>query len=96
MIYFLYGFRFSEKIDGLIKLLSNEFGRKMRIESTVHEESRMKKSTLRQHFREEKVALHDLATSLRTEICDETEAHRKFMNAQHKTDIDYLEIIKSK
>lgn len=55
----------------------------------------MKETALRQYFREEKAALHQLATSLKTKQCDEAELHRKFLNAQYKTDIAYLDIVKT-
>lgn len=91
-----YAFRLNEKIDGLINLLSNEFGRKMTIMSTSRGTNGSMESALRQNFREEREALHELATSLRTKKGDEAGAHHKFINAQHKTDIGYLDIVKSK
>lgn len=92
----VHGFRLDEKIDGFITLLSNEYGRKILITSSPHETSGSMESMLRQNFREEKVALHELATSVRTKQCDEAEAHRKFINAQYKTDVALLDLIKSK
>lgn len=92
----IYAFRLNEKIDGLINLLSNEFGRKITITSAVRGTNGSMESALRQNFREEREALNELATSLRAKKGDEAEAHRKFINAQHKTDIAYLDIVKSK
>lgn len=91
-----YDFRLNEKIDGLINLLSNEFGRKMKTMSPSRGTSGSMESMLRQNFREEREALHELATSLRTKQGDEVGAHRKFINAQHKTDSAYLDIVKTK
>lgn len=88
-------FRLNEKIDGLINLLSNEFGRKIVIASSTHETSEPKESALRQSLQEEKIALHNLAAALQTKHCDEAEAHRKFVNAQYKTDLAHLDILKS-
>lgn len=85
-------FRLNEKIDGLVKLLLNNFGRKMSIVSSEHQGDETNESVLRQNLREEKAALQELATSLRTKLCNEDDAYRKFIDKQRKTDITYLKI----
>lgn len=84
-----------EKIEGLIKLVSNELGRKVSIVSSDSRTTDAMGLDLRQKFQEEQRALHELATSLRTKKCNGNEAHRKFINVQYKTDIAYLDLMKS-